>query len=140
MSCVHNDFLISVMAMNKKEFYALLVSNIRRLRKEVGLTQTEIACRLGIKQATYSAMECGRQKIFTDYLPIIAETLGVKISDLFNETASQPSGTEQWAQNLLKMIDDLSTEEKEAVLNIAQMISKKRGPDNSSNNKMENKE
>ncbi len=140
MSCIHNEFLISVMLMDKKEFYALLVSNIRKLRKEAGLTQTEIARRLGVRQATYSAMECGRQKIFTDYLPIIAEALGVKISDLFNETVSQSSGTEQWAQDLLRMVDDLSTEEKEAILNIAHMISKKRGLENSSNNKMENKE
>lgn len=111
-----------------KDIHGPLVENIRRLRKVAGLTQTEVAYRIGIKQATYSAMERGKQKIFADYLPIIADALGIKISDLFSEESQPIVATDAWAQKFLKIVVNFNDEEKAVLMNMAHLIEKKHCP------------
>lgn len=113
---------------NNKDIHGPLVENIRRLRKEAGLTQTEVAYRIGIKQATYSAMERGKQKIFADYLPSIAEALGIKIADLFNEEAQPIASADTWAQKFLQTVVNFNDEEKAVLMNMAHLIEKKHCP------------
>ena len=61
------------------------LERIRMLRKKAGRTQQEMAEPLGLNQATYSAMERGSQKIYSDYLPKIAKTIGIPAWQLFAE-------------------------------------------------------
>lgn len=60
----------------------IFCENVRRLRMQRGVTQAEMANRLGVTQATYSRLESG---VRTPDLPVlgnIAEALGVDPSDL----------------------------------------------------------
>jgi HTH-type transcriptional regulator / antitoxin HipB len=49
-------------------------------RKEVGLTQTEVALRLGVSQQTYSAMERNADRVGTASLLKLLNILGVELT------------------------------------------------------------
>ncbi len=61
------------------------LQRLKSHRKKVGLTQQNIADRLGLNQATYSAMERGSQSILSDYLFQIAKILNIPVWQLFAE-------------------------------------------------------
>lgn len=54
-----------------------LQDRLKSARKSAGLTQSQIAQKVGIKQATYSGLETGKQ-ISSTLLPQIAFVLGVR--------------------------------------------------------------
>lgn len=61
---------------------------IKKLRRKLGLTQTELARRAGIKQGVLSYIENGRTKHpRVDTLAAIAAALGVRIEDLMEKKA-----------------------------------------------------
>lgn len=61
---------------------------IKQLRRKLGLTQTELARRAGIKQGVLSYIENGRTKHpRVDTLAAIAAALGVRIEDLMEKKA-----------------------------------------------------
>lgn len=60
-------------------------------RKEIGLTQTELGEKLGVKKNAVSKWECGRvESITASKLKTMAELFGVKVSYLIDEDT--PSG------------------------------------------------
>jgi HTH-type transcriptional regulator / antitoxin HipB len=52
---------------------------LQAFRKEVGLTQSEVALRLGVSQQTYSAMERNADKVGTARLLKLLNILGVEL-------------------------------------------------------------
>ncbi len=54
------------------------------LRKESGITQTELAEKLKVKQSTIAMWETGKSKPRTDDLYIIAEVLGVSVDKVLD--------------------------------------------------------
>lgn len=56
---------------------------IKRLRQEGKLTQSELANRMGVHQATISMWETGERRPPSDKLPELAKHLGVEVGDLF---------------------------------------------------------
>src|SRR5688572_19587581 len=67
------------------EFLKAFGQRLRFARERVGLTQGELAKRVGKAQNLISKYESGLQAIRITELPILAETLGVTISYLFGE-------------------------------------------------------
>jgi DNA-binding XRE family transcriptional regulator len=64
--------------------------NLRKLReKNTAIGQTEMAKLLDIKQSTYCNWKSGLSDVKSEYLPKIAEILGVEIQDLFNSESSK---------------------------------------------------
>jgi transcriptional regulator with XRE-family HTH domain len=64
--------------------------NLRKLReKNTIFGQSEMANLLQIKQSTYCNWESGLNDIKSEYLPKIADILGVEIKDLFNQDSSK---------------------------------------------------
>ncbi len=62
--------------------------NLKRLReKNTNYKQKEVAELLGIMPNTYSTWESGESDVKSEYIPKLAELLGVEIKDLF-ETVS----------------------------------------------------
>lgn len=59
--------------------------NIARLRVNRGLTQTELAEKLGRVQTAISKWECGEATPPSTLLPKIAEILDCTIEDLYKE-------------------------------------------------------
>lgn len=60
-----------------------IANNIRRLRLERQMTQAQLANELGVKYQTVSKWETETSVPDTDMLPMIADTLGVTIDELF---------------------------------------------------------
>lgn len=59
--------------------------NIKRLRKEAGFTQGQIAELLSVGQNTVSMWETGCAKPSVDKLPMLAKILGCTIDELYAE-------------------------------------------------------
>lgn len=99
------------------EFYIRLGNAIRIARKERGLSQEELAQKIGLKGRTsINNIELGRQRVYTHTLCEIAEVLYVHFNDLlpiedgkksiFNpeDAVSNYSPKEQeWIKRVLKM-------------------------------------
>lgn len=59
--------------------------NIKKLREQKGLTQTELAEKVGLERASLSNIECGRRWPGTDVVVRIADVLGIKVAVLWRE-------------------------------------------------------
>lgn len=81
-----------IVALSKEEtaFFAALGARIAQVRKEQGITQTQLAELLGVSQQTITAYEVGRRRIQVSSLAAIAKTLGVAVEDLVGASA-QPA-------------------------------------------------
>lgn len=77
------------MALSKEEraFFAQLGERIAKLRKDQGITQVQLAERLGVSQQTITAYEVGRRRVQVSALPVIAQALGVGIEELVSTPA-----------------------------------------------------
>lgn len=65
--------------------------NLKAVRKRMGLTQAELAERVGVEQPTIQRYERGRSPTIDQALEI-ADALGVTIGDLVDEATSAPLG------------------------------------------------
>ena len=72
-------------------------SKIKTLRKSMGLTQTELGARVGVKKNAVSKWECGRvEGIPTSTLKALASLFDVPVSYLVdNDRTSEPPSTPQ---------------------------------------------
>lgn len=68
---------------------------LRAFRKEAGLTQAEVALRLGVSQQTYSAMERNADKVGTARLLKLLNILGVELALAKPSPASIPTDPSQ---------------------------------------------
>ena len=64
---------------------------IREKRKEMGLTQTELAIRAGVSQSTIAAWETEVYLPRVRDLPLLAKVFGCTISELFQPEAAEAS-------------------------------------------------
>lgn len=58
---------------------------IAELRKEQGMTQTQLAERCGLQQAHIARIEAGRHSVGLDTLAQIADAMGMKIDFIIND-------------------------------------------------------
>ena len=58
---------------------------IAELRKEQGMTQTQLAERCGLQQAHIARIETGRYSVGLDTLAQIADAMGMKIDFITND-------------------------------------------------------
>ncbi len=57
---------------------------IKRLRERAGLTQAQLAEKVGASQSAVALWETGARMPRADKLPKLAEVLGCSVADLFN--------------------------------------------------------
>lgn len=62
-----------------------VAENIRRIIKQKGLVQKAVAARAGFSATQFVSMMHGRKTIKADYIPRIAEAIGVSAGELFEE-------------------------------------------------------
>jgi transcriptional regulator with XRE-family HTH domain len=71
--------------MATMEIYKALGGRVASLRRELGLTQMELAHRLGVSRASVASIEAGRQKVVLDQAYALAGALELgKLSDLIS--------------------------------------------------------
>ncbi len=105
---------------------------IKYFRTSKGLSQKEIALNVGIDQAQYSRIESGKVEPTLSSLNKIAESLDIKISDLFNdELAIDINSYDKNVVDKIRLIDELEDIEKKSIFTIIDIaISRKRMKDN----------
>lgn len=73
-----------------RRFYARLGGSVRSVRVGTGLSQADLAERIGFTRASVSNLEAGRQRITAHLLVQLAEALDVAPSRLLPGLSSQP--------------------------------------------------
>lgn len=73
--------------MNSKdqEFFKALGIRIAQARKTQGLTQQQVADRLGVAQHTYAQYELGIRRVPASTLPQLAQDLGMTMDELMGQ-------------------------------------------------------
>ena len=71
------------------------MEEVRRIRKERGLTQRGLAGLSGVDQATISMLESGRRRPHLETLDTLADALGVEVRDFF---PAQVISLEEWLE------------------------------------------
>ncbi|MFD8404683.1 helix-turn-helix domain-containing protein [Streptomyces anulatus] len=66
---------------------------IRAARLAAGYTQEQVALRIGMDRATYNRIEQGHAAALVDSLILIADAIGVPLSDLVREEGPPASGS-----------------------------------------------
>jgi transcriptional regulator with XRE-family HTH domain len=69
--------------MDKYEVRAFIADRIFQLRKAKNLRQEDLAAALNITRVSVINIEAGRQRLITDYIPIICGMLDCTPNDLF---------------------------------------------------------
>lgn len=86
-----------------------VADNIRRIRESLGLSQTELARRLGVKIERVSNWECKENNPTAAWLPAIADTLHCSIDELFGHEIKL-SDTVRKLNAVCVDLDDLDVE------------------------------
>lgn len=99
---------------------------IRLHRKALGLTQTELGEKLGVKTNAVSKWECGRvDDIPTSKIKAMAKLFDVQPSYLIDEKQPAPTngdGLSEEDKRLLMMIHNLSPEDRERIVAIIEAL------------------
>lgn len=103
----------------------LFLKRLKELRKEAGLTQQDVADKLKLNQATYSAMERGSQSILLDYLFQIADLLKIPVWQLFADPL-EVGTLRKDDQNFFEMWTKFNPQEREILGAMAEQILRKK--------------
>ena len=90
-----------------------LAENIAKRRKELGLTQAQVAERISMEKESLSRMEAGKITPSLHRLEKIATALDCPIADLLRDTSPD---TQTQAKTLADLIRPLPQQEQEAVV------------------------
>lgn len=105
-----------------------VAEKIKEVRTNKGLSQKEVALSVGIDQAQYSRIESGKVEPTLSSLEKIADALGIKVVELFND--EKPIDINSYEKSIverLRLLDELEETEKSSIYNIIDMaISRKR--------------
>ena len=80
-------------------------TRIRQIRKERGLTQVDLAGKLGIQQSDLCRMETGEYRVNLEILSKILEKFELSPSEFFQENSRDP---ESWEQGLIEDFEKLT--------------------------------
>lgn len=97
--------------MNSQDesFFKELGARIARARKDQGMTQVQLADRLGIAQQTLAHYEVGRARIAASLLPAIADILDLSLDELLvGHPQARSPGKRGPASRLQQQLDAIS--------------------------------
>jgi transcriptional regulator with XRE-family HTH domain len=75
---------IRLLVVRKMDDHMAFSDNLRKARKKKGLSQKEVAEKLGIDQTTYSTYETGTRIAGVDKVPELLAILDISADDLFD--------------------------------------------------------
>jgi transcriptional regulator with XRE-family HTH domain len=105
-------------SMQMDGLYGRLGALIKSRRKQLSLTQEELARRLGISRASLANVEIGRQRMLVHHLYGFAAALDLRPTDLLPlMDTTEPSLTE------LALPDDLKTTQKQQLARLVAALS-----------------
>lgn len=80
---------IAVMTPDEKDYFKQLGARVAQLRKDLPLTQVQLAEALGISQQMVASYEVGRRRIPVSMLQALAKALSVDIDALLGDTSAK---------------------------------------------------
>jgi transcriptional regulator with XRE-family HTH domain len=98
---------VPAMAVTDKRFYVQLGQRVAQRRKAQGLTQVELAERLGIAQQTLAHYEAGKLRVAIAMLPTLADTLGMSFEDLIGAPAARGAGKRGPAPKIQQQLEQI---------------------------------
>jgi transcriptional regulator with XRE-family HTH domain len=107
-----------------------LGERLARIRKEKGVTQVELAARVGIVQNLVSAYECGRLRLQAEMVIRFARELGVSADELLGlKKPAQEAGTvtNRRLRRHVQEIEKLPRRDQEALLRTIEAFLAKAG-------------
>lgn len=107
--------------------YNILGNNIQQARLHRGLTQEQVATKLGLSQNHYGRFERGEVRPNLDRLFEICEILSVPIEDMFKGTYDpskfdQPVPPDMTAKGIARLLGGCSEKKKEVIYQLCQAI------------------
>ncbi len=107
--------------------------NIKKLRKEKGLQQKQIAIELGIDQSNYNKMENGKREPSLEVLNKLAGLFDVSVDDILNPGKDLPKEVtveDKTTYEQVRLIQQLDDEDRHVVFKmIDTMLTKKKFKD-----------
>ena len=82
MDPVSYSYLDTLMTKDDEVFFRALGKRIAQQRKEIGLTQVQLAELLSISQQHMAAFEAGRRKVSAAAIPVLAKLFGMTTDQL----------------------------------------------------------
>lgn len=82
MSHISYSYMDEQMTKDDEAFFKQLGKRIASLRKEMGMTQLQLAEVLSISQQHMAAFEAGRRKVSSADIPVLAQLFGLSTDEL----------------------------------------------------------
>lgn len=109
-------------AVTDRPFYEQMGQRIATLRKARGLTQVQLAERMGVAQQTLAHYEAGRLRLLAGALPQLAEYLDTSVEALLGESKTRLRGKRGPAPRIQQQLEQLSRLPKAQQRFVSQMI------------------
>jgi transcriptional regulator with XRE-family HTH domain len=101
--------ILATMNTKNESFFKDLGARVAQARKDQGLTQVQLAERLGVAQQTLAHYEVGRARIAASMLPDLAEILDLSVDEmLIGQPPARPLGKRGPASRLQQQIEAVS--------------------------------
>ena len=125
MACVITQ-TVNTMAITavEREFFVSLGSRIAQLRKDVHLTQVQLAQTLDVAQPTLNAYELGQRRVPVSALPALAKALGVTLETLMGEAdaSARKRGPAPKLQQHMERISQLPKPQQRFVMQVLESV------------------
>lgn len=82
MSHISYSYMDEQMTKDDEAFFKQLGKRIASLRKEMGMTQIQLAEILSISQQHMASFEAGRRKVSSSDIPVLAQLFGLSTDEL----------------------------------------------------------
>jgi len=82
MGSISFSYLDEQMTQDDEVFFKQLGRRIAELRKEIGMTQVQLAEMLEISQQHMASFEAGRRKVSSSDIPVLAKLFGLSTDEL----------------------------------------------------------
>lgn len=115
--------IIATMAIKNEAFFKELGARIATARKERGMTQQQLADRLGVSQQTLAHYEVGRVGVGAAMLPVLADILDLSLDEmLVGQPAMRAPGRRGPASRLQQQLDAITRLPKAEQRFVMQML------------------
>jgi transcriptional regulator with XRE-family HTH domain len=114
----------ATMSQEEKKFFRELGARVAQLRKEQGLTQTQLAELLNTTQQQIASYEGARLRIPVSLLPRLARVLGTAVETLIGESQPQTAkrGPTPKLQQQLERLSALPKPKQRAVMEVLEAM------------------
>ena len=110
-----------------KELDQAVGGNIARFRKELGLSQRELAAKLGISQRSLGTYEIARNSLPISLLPEFADFFNISVEELLNKPTKNIDGRSRSARMLksLELMEKMPEKDQILVLGMIDSLQEK---------------